>query len=154
MIKRLPFLIISILGISLLISTNCYSSKQIPWGVIKLEKETPSSLKGTHKNLSDKFKTPSGKTKDIKLFQKKWLTIDEGTVDNPSSWFKSGNVIIQSSNILGGSNIGQDPVKPGTFVIDGNKYWADYTLTASLRSRDDDAIGIIFRYQPNLLDID
>jgi len=75
-----------------------------------------------------------------------WTIVDEGTTDGPSSWRMSGGLIIQGSNIYSDSGSAIDPQKPGTFIVTGDPNWSDYTIQVDVRSRDDDAIGIIFRY--------
>ena len=36
--------------------------------------------------------------------------------------------------------------KPGTMAVTGSSSWADALIEASMRSNDDDSIGIVFRY--------
>ncbi|WP_416840236.1 hypothetical protein [Haloferax sp. DFSO52] len=51
----------------------------------------------------------------------------------------------QTSNIYGFAG---PPFKaPGTLAVVGDKAWLDYRLTAHMTSGDDDAIGVVFRYQ-------
>ncbi len=69
--------------------------------------------------------------------------------------------LIQTSNVYGGSQDGDDPVKPGTIYFLKNRNelaeedqpsnWTDYRLSVVLRSSDDDAIGIVFRYSQNII---
>ncbi len=77
-----------------------------------------------------------------------WTIVDEvGTVDGPSNWFVSGGLLQQTSNINDG-NLARDHLpKKATFALTGDVLWTDYTLTADLRSGDNDAIGLMFRYQ-------
>jgi len=76
-----------------------------------------------------------------------WSVVDEGTNEAPSAWTVTGGQLLQSSNIYGGSTDGSDPVKPGTYLHAGNVSWTDYEFSVRLRSLDDDALGIMFRYQ-------
>jgi hypothetical protein len=76
-----------------------------------------------------------------------WTVVDEGTNNAPSDWAATGVELVQSSNILGGSTDGSDPVKPGTYIYAGSPSWTDYDFSVRLRSSDDDALGIMFRYQ-------
>ena len=76
----------------------------------------------------------------------RWRVVDEGTNEGPSVWKISAGALVQTSNIFGGSRDGRDPVKPGTFAVAGDPAWTDYRLTARLRSDDNDAIGLMFRF--------
>jgi phosphodiesterase/alkaline phosphatase D-like protein len=76
-----------------------------------------------------------------------WVAVDEGTTDGPSAWAIANGVLVQSSNIYGGSTDGADPVKPGTYLATGDAGWTDYELQVQLLSQDDDGIGVMFRYQ-------
>lgn len=76
-----------------------------------------------------------------------WTVVDEGTNNAPSGWAATGGQLVQSSNIFGGSTDGSDPVKPGTYVHVGSSSWTDYEFSVRLRSSDDDALGVMFRYQ-------
>lgn len=73
--------------------------------------------------------------------------LDAGTTDAPSEWTISQGVILQKKNIWGGSDTREDPVKPGTALIWGQKEWTDYTLTLDMKSQDDDAFGFFLRHQ-------
>ncbi len=77
-----------------------------------------------------------------------WTVVDEGSTDSPSAWSASTGALIQSSNIYGGSTSGSKTPKPGTFLHykDGSG-WTNYQATFTMRSSDDDAFGIMFRYQ-------
>ena len=77
-----------------------------------------------------------------------YTIVDEGTEGGPSDWKVSAGHIIQTSNIHGGSVSREVPDKPGTMAIVSSVPWENIRLTAILRSsEDDDAIGIVFRYQ-------
>lgn len=78
----------------------------------------------------------------------KYVIVDEGTQNGPSSWSETENGMIQHSNIWGGSTAKNDPEKPGTYVIWGED-WSNYIVEAKIRSLDNDEIGIIFRYRDN-----
>ena len=54
---------------------------------------------------------------------------------------------MQDSNIFGGSSNGTEPYEPGTYALNAAANLADHTVNLKLRSRDDDGIGIMFRYQ-------
>ena len=76
-----------------------------------------------------------------------WTVVNEGTEKGPSAWFISKGVITQSGNLYGGSTQRAGIEKPGTYALNGDTSWADYTMAIEMRSRDDDALGIMFRYQ-------
>ncbi|MBU0992784.1 MAG: DUF1080 domain-containing protein [Proteobacteria bacterium] len=76
-----------------------------------------------------------------------WTVVNEGNINGPSAWFISNGVITQSSNLYGGNNNRDSIEKPGTYALNGDMSWTDYTMSVELRSRDDDSIGIMFRYQ-------
>lgn len=75
-----------------------------------------------------------------------WTIVDEGTVGAPSTWAIFNRGIRQTSNI--GEFPADNPTlpKPGTMAMAGDPAWRDYVLEATLRSVDDDAIGLVFRY--------
>ncbi|MBU7009924.1 MAG: hypothetical protein HXS46_04495, partial [Theionarchaea archaeon] len=87
-----------------------------------------------------------------------WTIKDEGNIERPSSWHPSKDpdnhsirFLAQTSNIhtviSGELDI---PYCRGTYIYYGEEDWADYRLTVILASGDDDAIGVMFRYQdPN-----
>jgi hypothetical protein len=73
---------------------------------------------------------------------------------NPPAYY-----IEQQSNIWGGPDVATDPTNPGAILVrtgnpslpaahaDQPSNWTDYRLTAVIRSHDDDAIGLVARYQ-------
>ena len=75
-----------------------------------------------------------------------WTVVDEGAADGPSAWTASSGVLLQSSNIYGGSTNGNLLPKPGTYLrYDAGAAWSDYRASFTLRSHDDDALGAVFR---------
>ncbi len=76
-----------------------------------------------------------------------WTIHDEGTVSAPSVWRLSDGALVQRSNIYSGAVPRTDPAKPGSYAIAGDRFWTDYRLIVRLRSDDNDAIGVMFRYQ-------
>jgi hypothetical protein len=77
-----------------------------------------------------------------------WTVVDEGTNEGPSEWVISNGEVIQRSNIWGGNDFGNDPVRPGTYIYyAGNASWQDYSFSVRLMSEDNDAIGAMFRFQ-------
>jgi hypothetical protein len=75
--------------------------------------------------------------------------VDDGEYDGPSLWSLEDGVLYQKSNMYGGTELQEDPVKPGTYLLSGDMAWKDYVFTGKMLSRDDDAIGVMFRYQNN-----
>lgn len=76
-----------------------------------------------------------------------YTIVDEGTNLGPSAWAVSDGHIVQTSNIYGGSVSAAVPDKPGTMAITGSASWDNVRISAALRSGDNDAIGMVFRYQ-------
>ena len=81
-----------------------------------------------------------------------WSVIDEGTSSGPSAWSAATGILIQSSNIFGGSSSTSNglPLR-GTYArYDTGFVWTDYVVSLTLRSNDNDALGVMIRYQdPN-----
>ncbi len=94
---------------------------------------------GTLPLLNDTFDAP--------LDPLVWTIVDEGTNFGPSNWFVDLGVLRQTSNIFGGSLAAADLPKPGTYLLGGDVLWTDYTFSASMQTTDDDAMGMMFRYE-------
>jgi hypothetical protein len=77
----------------------------------------------------------------------RWTVHDETTLQKPSIWRMRGGVLAQIGVASGALTTSANPAAPGTFVIAGDPTWTDYRLIARLRSDDDDAIGLIFRFK-------
>ncbi len=71
--------------------------------------------------------------------------VDEGDQLGPSNWGRSGSWIRQNANLFGGSLDPAVPAKPGTMALFGEPTWTDVRIAVTLRSTDDDAIGLAFR---------
>ena len=74
-----------------------------------------------------------------------YRVIDEGTNAGPSVWRVVGGTLRQTSNVWGGDVSGAVAAKPGTLAITGDPGWSDVRVSATLRSLDDDLIGITVR---------
>jgi len=77
----------------------------------------------------------------------RWQFVDEGDQESPSSWTFAAGELQQNSKIWGGSLDGSVPDKPGTQALAGDPAWSDYRLSVGWISDDEDAIGVLFRYQ-------
>ena len=79
-----------------------------------------------------------------------WSVVDEGSYDGPSSWSASTGAMLQTSNIFEKPTLVSDITKLGTYALyAAGRNWTDYTVSLTIRSEDDDAIGLMFRYQDN-----
>ncbi len=75
----------------------------------------------------------------------RWTFVDEGDRNGPSQWQVSNGELIQTSNIVGGSNDPSELNKPGTTALAGDKTWTNYRTSVRLRSHDNDGIGLTVR---------
>ena len=77
-----------------------------------------------------------------------WTIIDEGTNEAPSAWAVVSGALAQGSNIYGGNTSAGALQKPGTFAwYTAGLGWSNYQFTAQLQSTDNDALGVMVRYQ-------
>ncbi len=77
-----------------------------------------------------------------------WSVIDEGTTDAPSNWNVQDGRLHQSSNIFNSGNAWRN--RGGTFAYWNDPaalLWTDYTFDVTIKSTDNDGIGVMFRYQ-------
>jgi hypothetical protein len=76
-----------------------------------------------------------------------WSIVDQGDQQSPSNWSAATGTMVQSSNIFS-VPVGAELTKLGTYAwyTDGAG-WTDYRTTLTISSDDDDAIGLMFRYQ-------
>ncbi len=77
-----------------------------------------------------------------------WSVIDEGGNSSPSNWNVQNGNLRQSSNIYG-PNSGATNNRKGTFAYWNDPaalLWTDYTFDVTIRSTDNDGIGVMFRY--------
>jgi len=74
--------------------------------------------------------------------------VDEGTTNAPSAWSAATGTMIQNSNILSFPSGASVLPKPGTYAqSDAGAAWTDYVFSTTIRSNDDDALGVMFRLQ-------
>ncbi|UCG50170.1 MAG: hypothetical protein JSU94_10340, partial [Phycisphaerales bacterium] len=77
-----------------------------------------------------------------------WTIVDEGGSFGPSSWSAATGELVQGSNIFGGDGVSVN--MPGTYALYEQGFALDdYTVTLTLSSDDDDAIGVMFHYIDN-----
>ncbi|MHC4214416.1 MAG: family 16 glycoside hydrolase [Planctomycetota bacterium] len=77
-----------------------------------------------------------------------WSIIDEGTMFAPSSWSAANGSMLQSSNINSEPFLASDLNKLGTIAVyNAPITWSDYKVDLTMRSDDNDQIGLLFRYQ-------
>jgi hypothetical protein len=75
-----------------------------------------------------------------------WVVVDEGNLDTPSAWLPGNGSLGQFGNIYGNVSVG----RRGTFAYYSNALafaWSNYVFSATLRSTDDDGIGLMFAYR-------
>ena len=53
--------------------------------------------------------------------------------------------LVQTSAIGGGTDAGNDPVKPGTMLLTGDPGWTDYRVRVLVRSSTSGAVGVVVR---------
>jgi hypothetical protein len=75
-----------------------------------------------------------------------WTVVDEGTEEAPSAWAVIDRELRQTSNIHSLPAAATAIAKRGTNLVAGDPAWTDVVLVTRLRSLDDDAIGVLFRY--------
>ena len=74
-----------------------------------------------------------------------WTVVDQAPYSKHSSnWQVQSGELWQTKNYYG--FVGGMINAPGTYLLNGSSYWRDYQINVRLRSDDDDAIGVIFRY--------
>lgn len=95
-------------------------------------------------SLKETILLPTYQTVKLDIFESN--IVDDGLNDGPSSWYASGGVLSQISNIWGGNSNALLAEKPGTYAVINKKDWKNYLLSVDMRSPDDGAIGVMFRY--------
>jgi|GEM_PF-4007402 len=73
--------------------------------------------------------------------------VDEGGIDGPSQWAVINGELSQSANIFTSEQT-SDIRKKGTYLVyDGGAALDDYQVDVDMRSADDDAVGVMFRFK-------
>jgi fibronectin type 3 domain-containing protein len=77
-----------------------------------------------------------------------WSIVDHGKRYAPSDWSAASGEMVQSSNIYSPPTGGGQPAKLGTYAwYPAGIDWRDYLISLSMKSEDDDAMGVMFRCQ-------
>ena len=77
-----------------------------------------------------------------------WTIVDEGTHQAPSAWSASTGTLMQNSNIYTLPGARSSLKKRATHLFyNAGMSWTNYHLSFTLRSDDNDAVGVMFRYQ-------
>ena len=77
-----------------------------------------------------------------------WSVVDEGTTSPSSSWSASSGIMVESSNIFSFPADAASLAKLGTYAqYDAGVSWTDYRVSLTLRSTDNDVLGLMFRVQ-------
>ena len=72
-----------------------------------------------------------------------WTVVNQGTEQGPSNWRVANQELAQTSNIYSNT-----PGVAGTHIYyTGGFGWTDYSASTTLRSTDNDVLGLMFRYQ-------
>jgi hypothetical protein len=74
-----------------------------------------------------------------------WNTVDEGNLSGPSNWELFNGCLRQTSSIHS-SEPETNIEKKGTYKFSGNPLWKNVIFTARIKSLDDGALGVMFRY--------
>jgi hypothetical protein len=75
-----------------------------------------------------------------------WVLVEQGTQGGPMAWSAATGVMIQSSNVHEPQANGIS--KRGTYAYwQAGSSWTDYTAKLTMKSTDNDGIGVMFRYQ-------
>ena len=76
-----------------------------------------------------------------------WQVRTLATAGGPAQWRVVGGRLVQASNVYGGTATTTAPDRPGTMLAAGDQAWTNYDFRVRARTADDDAFGIVFRYQ-------
>jgi hypothetical protein len=75
-----------------------------------------------------------------------WTLVDQGTMGGPMAWSAASKVMVQSSNVHTPTFDGVARLGTYAYWQDGSG-WTDYTAAVTMKSNDNDIIGLMFRYQ-------
>lgn len=135
------------IGIDVLDSSISISSIRLEMTLKSLDQAAPDST------LTFSFGTPGMTLYRSLDFQdgvlSDWSVVDEGGIDGPSRWAVLNGELVQSANIFSAEQT-TDIRKKGTYLVyaDGAGL-DDYRVDFDMRSADDDAVGVMFRFKDN-----
>jgi 3',5'-cyclic AMP phosphodiesterase CpdA len=77
-----------------------------------------------------------------------WAVVDEGTMEAPSRWRVTNGVLRQESNIFGpdGSAVTHRRGTYAYWTAPEASAWSQYVFEVTIRTADDDGIGVVFHY--------
>jgi len=77
-----------------------------------------------------------------------WVVVDEGEREGPSRWeIRDSETVRQMSNIFSWPH---SLAMKGTYIYyEDGTLWTDYRINLDMTSRDDDGVGVMFRYHDN-----
>ncbi len=78
-----------------------------------------------------------------------WNVVDEGSIDGPSRWMAFNGELVQIANIFSAEESAEVRKKGTYLVYPEGMALNDYQVDFDMRSADDDAIGLIFRFKDN-----
>jgi YD repeat-containing protein len=79
-----------------------------------------------------------------------WQIVEDGTLLWASAWRVSGGAAVELAGTYRGSTTASVIDKPGTYLLQTTgTHWTDYRVNVTLRSPDNDGMGLMFRVQDN-----
>lgn len=76
-----------------------------------------------------------------------WELTENADLGAAPEWSIDNGELVHGSNELDGDFDSESPEKLGTMLITGSEDWDNYIVIVKLASYDDDAIGVVFRFQ-------
>ncbi|MDE1462039.1 chitobiase/beta-hexosaminidase C-terminal domain-containing protein [Spartinivicinus poritis] len=114
------------------LTNNNLSTQQIYYGTV-IDNELPDRI------MDEDF---------TEFNQAFWQVVTDGNIAAPAHWHISQGMLVEDANVFGPPTDATDITKKGTFLVyQPGKQWVNYQLNCLIRSDDDDAVGVAFRYQ-------
>ncbi|WP_163832862.1 chitobiase/beta-hexosaminidase C-terminal domain-containing protein [Spartinivicinus ruber] len=77
-----------------------------------------------------------------------WQVVTDGNISAPAHWYISGGMLVENSNVFALPTDATDITKKGSYLVyQPGLQWQNYQFNCLIRSDDDDAVGVAFRYQ-------
>jgi hypothetical protein len=76
-----------------------------------------------------------------------WTFVSEATVGGPPNWATMNGVLAQTTAAFKPPPDAQSIANQGVFAVAGDAAWRDVVFRARLQSDDENALGVMFRYQ-------